>query len=83
MRAKYDFSNATKNPYVKKLKKAISIRIDDDVIAYFKKVAENVGVSYQGLMSLYLRAHLEISLLGKILRDQVEAGTEKRPIRSK
>ena len=37
MRTKYDFTNAVKNPYAKKLKKAISIRIDDDVIEYFKK----------------------------------------------
>lgn len=55
MRAKYDFSDAVKNPYAKKLKKAISIRIDDDVIEYFKKIAETVGVPYQGLMNLYLR----------------------------
>ncbi len=55
MRAKYDFTDAVKNPYAKKLKKAISIRIDDDVIEYFKQIAETVGVPYQGLMNLYLR----------------------------
>ena len=55
MKSKYDFSDAIKNPYAKKLKKAISIRIDDDVIEYFKKIAESVGVPYQGLMNLYLR----------------------------
>jgi len=55
MREKYDFSKAIKNPYAKKLKKPISIRIDEDVIDYFKKVAGDVGVSYQVLMNLYLR----------------------------
>ena len=46
MKNKYDFSKAIKNPYAKKLKKPISIRIDEDVIAYFKKIADEVGVSY-------------------------------------
>jgi uncharacterized protein (DUF4415 family) len=55
MKNKYDFSKAIKNPYAKKLKKPISIRIDEDVIAYFKKIADAVGVSYQVLMNLYLR----------------------------
>jgi uncharacterized protein (DUF4415 family) len=55
MRNKYDFSKAIKNPYAKKLKKPISIRIDEDVIDYFKKIADDVGISYQVLMNLYLR----------------------------
>ena len=55
MRNKYDFSKAIKNPYAKKLKKPISIRIDEDIIDYFKKIADDVGVSYQVLMNLYLR----------------------------
>lgn len=32
MRDEYDFSNARKNPYVKKLKKQITINIDSDTI---------------------------------------------------
>ena len=32
MRKEYDFSNAKKNPYIKKLRKQISIRIDVDTI---------------------------------------------------
>ena len=55
MKKQYDFSNAIKNPYAKLLKKPISIRIDEDVIEYFKKMADDVGVPYQGLMNLYLR----------------------------
>ena len=55
MRNKYDFSKAIKNPYTKKLKKPISIRIDEDVIDYFKKIADDVGISCQVLMNLYLR----------------------------
>ncbi len=55
MKKNYDFSNGIKNPYAKLLKKPISIRIDQDVIEYFKAIANDVGVPYQGLMNLYLR----------------------------
>ena len=39
MREEYDFSNAVKNPYVGKLKQQITIRLDEQVIDYFKKMA--------------------------------------------
>ena len=54
MEDNYDFSNAIKNPYAKKLKKQITIRIDIDTIDYFKKQAEVTGISYQNLMNSYL-----------------------------
>jgi len=54
MRKEYDFSNAKLNPYVKKLRKQISIRIDMDTINFFKKQAEETGIAYQNLMNLYL-----------------------------
>ena len=55
MRKEYDFSNSVKNPYAKKLKKPISIRLDEDTIAYFKGMAEETGIPYQNLINLYLR----------------------------
>ena len=51
----HDFSNGIKNPYTKKLKKQITIRIDADTIDYFKEQASDVGISYQNLINLYLR----------------------------
>jgi predicted DNA binding CopG/RHH family protein len=54
MRAEYDFSKAKLNPYIKKLRKQISIRIDIDTIEYFKKQADTTGISYQNLINLYL-----------------------------
>lgn len=54
MRDEYDFSNGIKNPYAKKLKKQISINIDDKVIEYFKKQAHETGIPYQTLINLYL-----------------------------
>jgi uncharacterized protein (DUF4415 family) len=54
MRKEYDFTDAKLNPYVKKLRKQISIRIDMDTIDYFKKQAEGTGIAYQNLINLYL-----------------------------
>ena len=54
MRKEYDFTNAKPNPYVKKLRKQISIRIDLDTIEYFKRQAEETGITYQNLINMYL-----------------------------
>ena len=54
MRKEYDFSKAKQNPYIKRLRKQITIRIDVDTIEYFKKQAVSTGISYQNLMNLYL-----------------------------
>lgn len=55
MRKEYDFSAARKNPYAAQLKKQITIRLDEDSIAYFKSISENIGIPYQSLINLYLR----------------------------
>ena len=55
MRKEYDFSKARKNPYASQLKKQITIRLDENSIAYFKTISEDVGVPYQSLINLYLR----------------------------
>jgi len=54
MRKEYNFSGAKLNPYAKKLRKQISIRIDMDTIEYFKQKAHESGISYQNLINLYL-----------------------------
>ncbi|MCM1320585.1 MAG: BrnA antitoxin family protein [Bacteroides sp.] len=66
MREEYDFSKAAKNPYAKKLKKQITIRIDDCAIDYFKTLAEKTGISYQNLINLYLVDCAEKKLQPKI-----------------
>ena len=55
MKKEYDFSKARKNPYARRLKKQITIRLDEPTIEYFKGVAELSGVPYQTLINLYLR----------------------------
>lgn len=55
MREHYDFSEGKKNPYIKLLKKPITIRLDNDTINYFKALSDEVGMPYQNLINLYLR----------------------------
>ena len=55
MRKEYDFSKAVRNPYAAKLKKQITIRLDENVIEYFKAMAAEFGMPYQNLINLYLK----------------------------
>ena len=56
MKKEYDFSKmrGRKNPYAKRLKRQVTIRIAKDVIQYFKEMAEETGIPYQNLINLYL-----------------------------
>jgi len=55
MRKEYDFSTARRNPYAARLKKPVTIRLDEATIAYFKQLAEETRIPYQTLINLYLR----------------------------
>lgn len=55
MRKHYDFSKARRNPYAKRLKKQVTIRLEEPTLAYFKALAERVGIPYQTLINMYLR----------------------------
>lgn len=57
MRAHYDFSKlkGRKNPYIKLLKRSVTIRLDRETVGYFKGLAVRTGVPYQSLINLYLR----------------------------
>jgi uncharacterized protein (DUF4415 family) len=54
-RKHYDFSKARPNPYAKRLKKQVTIRLDQETIRYFKSLAEGTSIPYQTLINLYLR----------------------------
>lgn len=54
MRDEYDFTNARPNPYLKKLKKQITINLDSETVDYFKEISDNTGIPYQTLINLYL-----------------------------
>lgn len=54
MRDEYNFSNSIKNPYARKLKKQVTIRLEKDTIEYFKKLAIETDIPYQKLINLFL-----------------------------
>jgi predicted DNA binding CopG/RHH family protein len=55
MKKEYDFSKGRRNPYAKRLKRQVTIRLDEQTIAYFKEVSVEMGIPYQTLINLYLR----------------------------
>ena len=57
MKKEYDLKKmqSRKNPYAKRLKKQITIRLENGTIEYFKDLARETGFSYQALINLYLK----------------------------
>ena len=57
MEDEYDLSkmNSRPNPYIRRLKKQVTLRMSPDVVEYFKKMAEETNIPYQSLINLYLR----------------------------
>ena len=68
MKAEYDLSKmkSRSNPYAKRLKKQVTLRIGVDVIEYFKGLSSRLGIPYQSLINLYLldcaNTHKELKL---------------------
>lgn len=55
MREEYDFSNAIKNPYVNRSEKQqVTIKLDSNVVVYFKNMSDDTGIPYQTLINMYL-----------------------------
>ena len=56
MKAEYDLSKmkSRPNPYAKRLKRQVTIRMGVDVVEYFKEMAKESGIPYQNLINLYL-----------------------------
>ena len=55
MKKSYDFSKGKRNPYARKLKKQITIRLDEQTIEYFKELSAESEIPYQTLINLFLR----------------------------
>ena len=52
MRKEYDFSKGRRNPYAARLKRQITIRLDEQTIGYFREVSQETGIPYQTLINL-------------------------------
>lgn len=59
MRKQYDFSSARRNPYARRLKQQVTIRLEEDVLAHFRALAADLAIPYQTLINLYLRDCVE------------------------
>jgi predicted DNA binding CopG/RHH family protein len=55
MRDEYDFSQSHPNFYLKRLQKQVTICLENEVVAYFKKLSEQNGIPYRDLIRLYLQ----------------------------
>jgi uncharacterized protein (DUF4415 family) len=57
MKEEYDLSKmkSRPNPYAKRLKKQVPVKIEVDIIDYFKKLSVETGIPYQNLINLYLQ----------------------------
>jgi uncharacterized protein (DUF4415 family) len=80
MKNEYDFSNAKRGPVLKAPtgKTRITIRIDDDVLAWFKdQVNRSGGGNYQTLMNQALREFIEQekepleTILRRVIREEM------------
>jgi len=73
MRKQYDFTKARKNPYARRLKRQVTIRLDEETLGYFRRLSEESGIGYQTLINLYLR---ECAATGKRLTLEWKPGAE-------
>ncbi len=55
MRKHYDFSQAKPNPYAKRLKREVTVQLDEGTVEYFEAIAAETGIPARTLMNLYLR----------------------------
>lgn len=65
MKKNYDFSSAVKNPYLNRLKRQLTLQLDEETIGYFQEMAKDLSIPYETLMNMYLR---ECADSGKRLR---------------
>ena len=55
MKDEYDFSNGIRGRFYQPKKVSTSLRLDNDIILYFKKKASEEKIGYQTLMNMALR----------------------------
>ena len=69
MRKEYDLKKMAlkANPYIGKLKKSVTIRLDADIIDYFKNLSEVTQTPYQTLVNDFLRSCKEQKMTPKTI----------------
>ena len=78
MRANYDFSNGKRGAVVKTAKERITIRLDPNLIQWFKDQVQGGG-NYQSLINEALRQHVQRQgepledTLRRVIREEMHA----------
>lgn len=54
MRDEYSFSNSRPNPYVGRVRRPVTMNIDQANIDYFKEESSRTGVPYQTIINMFL-----------------------------
>ncbi|MGB3918949.1 BrnA antitoxin family protein [Thiothrix litoralis] len=79
MKEQYDFSGGTRGAVMKTSKEKITIRLDPDVIQWFRDQVQGGG-NYQSLINDTLKAHIKQQgepledILRRIIREEMQAG---------
>lgn len=60
MKEEYDFSGGVRGRFYKPKKIPTTLRLDDDIVLYFKKRASEEKVPYQTLINAFLRKELKV-----------------------
>jgi predicted DNA binding CopG/RHH family protein len=58
MKDEYDFSKGIRGRFYTPKKKSTTMRLDDDIILYFKKRASEEKIGYQTLLNSALREYI-------------------------
>lgn len=59
MKDEYDFSDGVRGRFYEPKKIPVSLRLDNDIVLYFKKLASEQKVPYQTLINALLRKELQ------------------------
>ncbi|MBJ6611992.1 MAG: BrnA antitoxin family protein [Candidatus Thiothrix moscowensis] len=78
MKEQYDFSGGKRGAVIKTNKEKITIRLDPDVVDWFRKQVEGGG-NYQSLINEALKAHIKQqgesleTTLRRVIREEIKA----------
>jgi len=62
MNDEYDFTNGIRGRFYRPNKVSMTIRIDDDILIYLKKIASKKKIGYQTIINILLRDCIEHDL---------------------
>ena len=92
MRKQYDFSGGKRGAIVAATtrKTRITIRLDDDVLEWFRRQVDDAGGgSYQAMINEVLRSHIEATrepleaVVRRVVKDELRKSKPKRTAKSR